>query len=227
MNRLPSSISRPLIRIVYLLPLIFGGFMLTWVFVPHLFFLQDGDPKVTQSLFDLLSGAWTTCTHMWNGEAQISPDAMYFPYVVGISVILSWICMALYALVAIPAALCSFVAFAYPPESRPATRAKKWMQFFCPNRAVYVLLQLAVLFPACFPQIEVACLRTMMAMNVTVHPIIGLSDHWLIGILVAVSLGLWLLLLPAQASEKMDLFRIFKPASLQNANTSAQQANKK
>ena len=214
MKRLPSSVACPLIRISYLLPFLFGILLFIHACIPHIFFLQDGDPKETQNLFELMSSTWTTCSYMLDGKLEVVADAMYFPYVMKTAVVLSWISIFAYALMAIPSAICSMVAFSFPPTARQANRAKRWMQFFCPNRVLFVFLHLLPLIPASFALILETCFRQMMAMKVTVH-FIGIGDLLFTGILLAISILLWLLLLPAQNQERMDLYRLYKAKKAQ------------
>lgn len=218
MKQLPSSLSRPLIRITYCLPLLFGIVMLIHASVPHVFYIymQDNVPNMgeDQSLFGLMSSTWKLCT-AWikgtaEGTAEGTPNAFYFSYMMNTAVVISWIAMVLYALTAIPAAICSFIAFSFPPTSRVSNQAKRWLQLFCPNRVLYVLALLLPLIPTSFSLFLQFGYRKLMHYDMTVH-YQGISDLALAAILTAISLAAFLLLLPAQRDEQMDMYRLCKP----------------
>ena len=210
MKPLSSNISRPLIRAAYFLPLLVAILLLILAAVPHIFYYYEGDPKQSQGLFELMSGVWDFSMNQLNGELESTPDTMYFPYIMVFYIVASWICVILYALVAIPAALCSMIAFAFPPTSKNANQAKRWLQLFCPNRATFVIFQLLPIFPACFPLILERCQRTMFAMDLHVYYDLGISDWLLVSILVCIPIVLWLILLPSQSEEHMDMYRLYK-----------------
>ena len=153
MNRISSKAARPLIRFAYLLPLIVGVFLLVYAAAPHLFYVLDGDPRESKGLFELMADTWDFCHKQLDGVFEITPEAMYFPYIMMTCIVLSWISCFLYAIAAIPSAICSLIAFSYPPTSKTANFAKRWMQFFCPNRGTYVFFQVIPIFSACFPLI--------------------------------------------------------------------------
>lgn len=210
MKSLSSKLSRPLIRVAYFLPLIVAVLLLILAAAPHIFYFYEGDPKQSQGLFELMSGVWDFSMSQLGGTAENTPDTMYFPYIMIFCIVLSWIFIVLYALVAIPSALCSLIAFTFPPTSKNANQAKKWLQLFCPNRATFVIFQLLPIFPACFPIILERCQRTMFAMDLHVYYDLGLPDWLIVGILVCIPISLWLILLPSQNEEHMDMYRLYK-----------------
>ena len=46
--------------------------------------------------------------------------------------------------------------------------------------------------------------------NIFIYYEFGLPDWLLVGGLVVIGLALWLILLPAQRDEKMDMYRLYK-----------------
>jgi len=211
MKPLPSKVARPLTVAVYLLPLLVGIFLLIWAVLPHMFyFLPPDDPRESLSLFDIMGDTWDTCGVLLNGNT--TPENMYFPYIMGFCVILSWISIILYAVAALPAAICSVVAFCYPPTARNANLAKRWLQIFCPNRCTYVIFQLLPIFPALFPIVLTACLRSMFPGGeklVLLYEAV-IPDWVLVGALVLFQTVAFLLLIPSQKKERMDMFTIYK-----------------
>lgn len=211
MKPISSKISRPLIRASYFLPLIVAVLLLILAAAPHIFYFYEGDPKQSQGLFELMSSVWDYSMSQLGGAVESTPDTMYFPYIMVACIVLSWIFTALYALVAIPSALCSLIAFAFPPTSKNANQAKKWLQLFCPNRAAFVIFQLLPIFPACFPILLERCQRVMFAMDLQVYYDLGAPDWLIVSILVCIPILLWAILLPSQSEEHMDMYRLYKP----------------
>ena len=210
MNRLPSSVSRPLIRAAYCLPLIFGILLLIWACIPHIFFVNNHLPtKETHNLFGLMANTWRECSALLDGATTGSTNAVYFSYAMNFSVVLSWLCIIWYAASAIAMAIFSTQAFSTPPTSREANRAKRFLQLLVPNRIVYALVLLMPLFPAVFAEILAYCYRTQLNLPITAA-YIGPTDWSGTAIAVGVQLLLWLALLPAQAHEHMDMYRLYK-----------------
>lgn len=209
MKQLPSSVARPLIRIAYLMPAISGLVMLALACVPHIFFFYNGAPYDTQSPFVLMSNTWREAQAMLTAQTTGSGGAYFFALFMSISTVLSWICIIFYGTTAIAAAICSGVAFAHAPTDRLANRAKRWMQFFCPGRVLYVISNLLLLLPASFPYLLQHCYRTQLGYHMRLY-FIGVSDLLLCGILITLNLTAFLTLLSAQTREQMDMFRIVK-----------------
>ena len=209
MSRPSSPLLRVLIRIAYFLPAIFGLTMLILAFVPHIFFFYNGTAYETQSMFDLMANTWEECQVMLDGSVNGSSAAYFFSLIMSVFVVLSWICGILYAITAIASAVCSCIAFSYPPTHRNSNRTKKWLQFFCPNRALYVISTLVLLLPAAFPQILQHFYRTQFAYDMKLH-FIGVNDLILAIVLVVLNTVFFLALLHAQEIEHLDLFRLYK-----------------
>ena len=207
MIRLSSPTKRALIRLCYLLPAITGAALAIWAFIPHLFFKFNSIGK-TQSPFTLICERWDGCQTILNG-AEASGPAIAYSFTVSALIIISWIFLILYAIVAAAAAICSTVAFSYRPTEKEANRAKRWMQFFCANRVLYVSTLLLPLLPAAFPNILLACYRKQMLYDASLY-FIGPSDLLLAAIFVTLNIASFLVLLKAQNEEHMDMFRLYK-----------------
>ena len=210
MKQLPTSVARPLIRLCYLLPAITGLILLIWAIAPHMFFLFNGIPfENDHSLFSLMGNTWSQCVATMSGDAEASANALYFSYSMIAVTALSWIAIVGYTVPAIASAVCSCVAFAYQPTAKEANRAKRYLRFLCPNRALYVLSNLGVLLPAFFPQILIAAYRSLFNYNMEVF-YYG-PPAWLIALLcLLLNLAAFLLSLPDQARTHMDMFRLYK-----------------
>ena len=211
MKQLPSRAARPLIRFAYLLPLLVGVALLIFAAAPHIFYMFDGDPRESKGLFELMADTWDFCHKQLDGAFETTPDMMYFPYIMMSYVVVSWIIILLYAIVAVASAACSLVSFTYPPTSKNANLAKRWLHFFCPNRVTYVIVQLLPILLAFFPLVLEYFQRTMFAMNLSIHYELNAPDWLLVTILCLVSIVIWLCLLPAQRNEHMDMYRLYKP----------------
>ena len=208
MKPLSSSARRGLIHFAYLLPIFTGLLLLIYALIPHLFFVYGEAIYNTQSPFELMQNTWKECQALLNG-AEASAGAVMFSFTMSAMVILSWICTIVYAVVAIASAICSCIAFSHRPTEREANRAKRWMQFFCPNRILYIVVNLLPLLPAAFPYILLHFYRTQMFYEISLH-YMGPPDLVLAVIAVLLNLASFLLLLSAQNEEHMDMFRLYK-----------------
>ncbi len=208
--RSPSdSVLRGLIRLSYLLPLITLAVLIVHFAIPHIFFLYNGEVYETMNNFTLMGNAWSECRVMTDAATEGSTEALYFSYVMSFFVILSWAAIVLFAILAIAAAVCSCRAFAYSPTDREANRAKRWMQFFCPNRVLYVLTCLLPMIPASFAMILEACYRKFFSYEIEVL-FIGPSELVTVAIGLVLCVGSFLALLPAQSRLHMDMYRLYK-----------------
>lgn len=208
MKPLSSSARRALIRFAYLLPVFSGMLLLIYALIPHLFFVYGDAIYNTQSPFELMQNTWKESQALLNG-AEASAKAVMFSFTMSAVVILSWVFTAVYATVAIASAICSCIAFSHRPTEREANRAKRWMQFFCPNRVLYIIVNLLPLLPAAFPYILLHFYRTQMFYDMSLHHM-GPPDFVLAAVAVLLNLAAFLLLMPAQNEEHMDMFRLYK-----------------
>ena len=208
--RAPSnSVMRALIRLSYFMPLIALATLVIHFAVPHVFFLFNGEVHETMSTFTLMGNTWSECRAMTDTATQGSTEALMFSYVMSFFVILSWIAIVLLAILSIASAVCSCRAFAMSPTDREANRAKRWLQFFCPNRVTYVLTCLMALIPASFAMILEACYRKFFLYEIDVL-FIGPAELLTVGIAVLLCVGSFLALLPAQSRLHMDMYRLYK-----------------
>ena len=210
MKSLSAKVARPLIRLTYFLPLIVGILMLIWACIPHIFFVYNKIPtKENHNLFGLMANTWKECNTLLDGTTEGSGNAILFSYLMNFCVVFAWVCILVYAAVAIAAAICSTRAFSFAPTAKESNRAKRWMQLFCPNRGLYVFIQLLPLFPAAFPLILAHAYRALLGYDMTAG-FIGIPDLLLTALLTLLAIAAWLCLLPAQNREHMDLYRLYK-----------------
>ena len=207
MKQPSSALSRALIRVTYLLPALFGLCLLILAFVPHVFFMYNGKLQPTNSPFVLMSNTWEATTPVVSAATQSSSTTYFFSLIMTVLTVLSWVCIFIYASMAIASAICSTVAFSCAPTDRLANRAKRWMHFFCPNRVMYVVSNLLLLLPAAFPNLLAHFYRTQLGYDVKVF-FIGASDLLLAVIFILLSTAAFLALLPMQAREEMDMYRL-------------------
>ncbi len=203
-----SAPKRAVIRLAYLAPLITGCLLLIWSFVPHIFFMMNGTAYETLSTAELMSNTWRECRALFE-EASASPGAVMFATWMRIAVVAAWVCIVLYAFFCLAGAICSTVAFAYAPTAKEANLAKRWMQFFCPNRPLYVISCLLPLLPSAFPHLLLLCYRTQLVYDMSIH-FIGPSDLLLAVLLSALNIGAFLLTLREQDRGHLDLYRLYK-----------------
>ncbi len=207
MNHLSSTAQRRLIRIAYLLPAISGAIMLSLFAIPNMFFLFQGEAHETWSLLGLLGNTWKVCSEL----SEVSVNAFWFSIVMRFFVVLSFLAIVGYLLTAIPAAICSSMAFSLPPTHPEANHAKRWMQFFCPNRIVYAISNLFPLVAALFPHVLLSNYRAQLGYSMQLWYVPQWLPLWLVvAVLIAINLGGFFALLGAQSREQMDMFRLYK-----------------
>ena len=209
MKRLPKPLRRALCRTAYLLPLLTLAILLIHAAVPHVFFLLDGEPYETMSTFTLLGNTWEQCQDLLDSTKEVSVEALYFSYTMNFFVIISWVATVLFAILALSSAILSCYAFSLSPTDTRTNRAKRWMQFFCPNRPLYVITCLLPLLPAAFPYILEHFYQSMLYYDIKVY-FIGPADLLLTGIAVLLTVASFLALLPSQSAQHLDMFRLYK-----------------
>ena len=212
MIRLSSPARRAWIRIAYLLPALVALLLLIYACIPHLFFLFEGEAHETLNLFTLMSNTWDEGRALIKGATDGSGNALMFSYIMTCGVIVSWVAIVLYTLVTGPAAVCSCYAFSKEPTSRESNLAKRWLRFFCPNRILFVLTNLLPIFPSLFPYLLLANYRAYWNYDIKLF-YIGPPAWVLVVLLLLLGILPFLLLLPAQASEHLDMFRLYKAKS--------------
>jgi len=205
----PSS-RRALIRVAYLLPLLCGVILCILAAVPHIYFINDGEAHETLSTFSLVSNTFSYCGTILDGSVQASNYAVVFSYAMIAFCILFWVGVVTYAIMALSTAICSTVAFAYPPTAKEANRAKRWFRLFCANRVLLVIPHLLILLSAAFPQILLYFYRNQLGyIRMSLH-FFGIADLWIALVLMLLCLTAHFALLPMQTKEHMDLFRLYK-----------------
>lgn len=208
MKRYSNPAHRALIHLCYLLPAIFGIVLLVYAAVPHLWFVYDGDAYSTMNLFELQSNAWEFYEQIKTGAIESTAAVVWFEQLLPVVSALFWILPIVYALVAAMITVCSIVAFSFEPTSRTANRTKRILHLICPNRVTYLLLPLLPLFSALFPQLMLWLYR-LQGMNIRLYTFF-LADWILVLILAVLNAVVFILLLPMQNEEHLDMFRIYK-----------------
>lgn len=208
MKRYSNPAHRALIHLCYLLPAIFGIVLLVYAAVPHLWFVYDGDAYSTMNLFELQSNAWEFYEQIKTGAIESTAAVVWFEQLLPVVSALFWILPIVYALVEAMITVCSIVAFSFEPTSRTANRTKRILHLICPNRVTYLLLPLLPLFSALFPQLMLWLYR-LQGMNIRLYTFF-LVDWILVLILAVLNAVVFILLLPMQNEEHLDMFRIYK-----------------
>ena len=208
MKHYSNPTHRAFIHLCYLLPLIFGILLLIYAAVPHLWFVYNGEAYSTMNLFELQSNAWEFYEQIKSGTVENSTAVTWFQDLLPAVSALFWILPILYAIVAISITVCSFVAFSFEPTSRTANRTKRILQLVCPNRVTYLLTSLLPLFSALFPQL-VLWLYRLQGMNIRLYTLF-VADWILVLIFAVLNAAAFILLLPMQNEEHLDMFRIYK-----------------
>ena len=208
MRRYSNPTHRALIHLCYLLPAILGILLLIYAAIPHLWFVYNGDAYSTMNLFELQSNAWDFYEQIQSGTVENSTAVTWFEDLFPIVSALFWILPIVYALLVAMITVCSIVAFSFEPTSRIANRTKRILHLVCPNRVTYILLPLLPLFSALFPQLMLWLYR-LQGMKIGLYTFF-VADWILVLIFVALNAAVFILLLPMQNEEHLDMFRIYK-----------------
>lgn len=208
MRRYSNPTHRALIHLCYLLPAILGILLLIYAAVPHLWFVYNGDAYSTMNLFELQENAWDFYEQIRSGTVENSAAVTWFEDLFPIVSALFWILPIVYALIVAMITVCSIVAFSFEPTTRIANRTKRILQLVCPNRVTYLLLPLLPLFSALFPQLMLWLYR-LQGMKIGLYTFF-VADWILVLIFAALNAAVFILLLPMQSEEHLDMFRIYK-----------------
>lgn len=202
-----NNTSRLLIRLSHWLPVFNGVALLVYALIPHLWFVYEGEAYTTLSLFQLAENTWLECRTIRQNAVKYSGAQRLFAQEMTTVTVLFWVFLVLYFILAIATAAGASYAFSKKPTDRLSKRAKRIVSLFCPNRVCYVLFQLLPLFCGAFPYFLVG-FRSKTEEIFTVHYEI-ISDLLLAGILIGCSILLYLILLPQQKKQQMDLFTVY------------------
>ncbi len=212
MSRLPRGVRRALCGAAYLLPLILGILLLVYAATPHLWFVYDHVAHETMSTAGLKQNALETCQPILDAPDKASLPDRNFAYAVKVSAVAYDVSVWLYTFIMALTALCTAVAFLLPPTHRYANRAKRILRFVCPNRICWLLTHLLLILPALFPHLLVLWYSQFQGISMRVH--FDPFADWIVALLCAVlCAALYILTLPWQAEEHLDMFRIYKPKS--------------
>ncbi len=197
-----------LVRISYLMPLLCGIVMLTLAALPRFFYTLNGDPQSDISLFWLLSNTYSNCTAFLGSTKERLPSEFYFSLTAFAFCLLSWLCVALYALFAGFTAI--LMAFTWRAETSPLVNTlKRAYRILVPNRGFYTVFCLLPILPACFPYLLQGFYASFMELRTPVY-YYGIPDVVPVAILAAGTITLFFLSLSAQKTMRMDLFRLYK-----------------
>ena len=208
MKRYSNPTHRVLIHLCYFLPAIFGILLLVYAAVPHLWFVYDGDAYSTMNLFELQSNAWDFYEQIQAGAIESTEVVHWFEELLPVVTALFWILPIFYAVLAAIVTVCVIVAFSFEPTARIANRTKRILQLVCPNRVTYLLLPLLPLFSSLFPQLLLWLYR-LQGMNIRLYTFF-VADWVLVLIFAVLNALAFILLLPMQNEEHLDMFRIYK-----------------
>lgn len=211
MRRYSNPAHRALIHLCYFLPAILGVLLLVYAAVPHLWFVYNGDAYSTMNLFELQDNAWDFYKQIAAGSVESSTAVTWFEQLLPIVSALFWILPILYALLAAMVTVCTIVAFSFDPTTRIANRTKRILHLICPNRVSYLLLPLLPLFSALFPQMMLWLYR-WQGLDIRLYTFF-VADWILVLIFAVLNALVFILLLPMQNEEHLDMFRIYKSGS--------------
>ena len=208
MRRYSNPTHRALIHVCYLLPAIFGILLLIYAAVPHLWFVYNGDAYSTMNLFELQGNAWEFYEQIKAGAVENSTAVTWFEELLPVVSALFWILPILYTVLVGMITVCSLVAFSFDPTARIANRTKRILHLVCPNRVTYLLVPLLPLFSALFPQLMLWLYR-LQGMKISLYTFF-VADWILVLIFAVLNALIFILLLPMQSEEHLDMFRIYK-----------------
>ena len=208
MRRYSNPTHRALIHLCYFLPAIFGIGLLIYAAVPHLWFVYNGDAYSTMNLFELQNNAWEFYEQIASGAVESNTAVTWFEQLLPVVSALFWILPIVYALLATMITVCAIVAFSFEPTTRIANRTKRILHLVCPNRVSYLLVPLLPLFSALFPQLMLWLYR-WQGLNIRLYTFF-VADWILVLIFAVLNALVFILLLPMQSEEHLDMFRIYK-----------------
>ena len=208
MKRYVNPTHRALIHLCYLLPAIFGILLMVYAAVPHLWFVYNGDAYSTMNLFELQGNAWEFYEQIKAGAVENSAAVTWFEELLPVVSALFWILPILYTVLVGMITVCSLVAFSFDPTARIANRTKRILHLVCPNRVTYLLVPLLPLFSALFPQLMLWLYR-LQGMKISLYTFF-VADWILVLIFAVLNALIFILLLPMQSEEHLDMFRIYK-----------------
>ncbi len=203
-----TALRRAAIRLLYCLPLILAFALTVYAALPHLWFVYKGEAQQTLSLFELLSNAQDACDAAF-ANAEVTAGERSFATLMQASIVVYWVLFAFYWLFGVMSAACSLFAFACEPTHRYANRSKRVMYLLFPNRILYLLACAAPLPGAFLPQLLLFAYKTYLGLEMYT----GADPfHDWVAALIAVLLPiiLFLLSLPWQKEERLDLYRIYR-----------------
>ncbi len=199
---------RALIRLAYLLPFLCMIALTVYAAIPNMWFINEGVAQPNLSLFELLGKTAEVCNETL-ANAEATNQDLAFANTMNVACIAYWILYAVCWLFSIAVATCSLIAFSFPPTHLYCRRTKRILHLLCPNRVAYLIFCALPILPSLFPYILLYCYKTYTALE------IGMGaepfDAWVAALIaVLLSGALFVLTLPWQKGERLDMFRIHR-----------------
>ncbi|MBQ9784427.1 MAG: hypothetical protein IJW29_02895 [Clostridia bacterium] len=212
MSTRARTAKRILCGVAYVLPLILGILLLVYASVPHLWFVHEHAAHETLSTHTLKENAVGAVESVLDDPDAATAPNRNFAYAVKISAVVCDVAAGLYLFIMALTALCTCVAFLLPPTHRYANRAKRILYFVCPNRITWLLSHALPVIPALFPHLLVHWYAQFQGLSMRVH--FDPMADWIAAVIaIALSVALYMLTLPWQVEEHLDMFRIYKSKS--------------
>ena len=209
-------VRRILCWVAYLLPLLFGILFPIYAAREHVWYIRTEGTEITVhetvNLPTLRENAKEACDALLDNGEQTDTAMQTAAYALKAFLIVATVASVLFSFTVILTAGCTVVAFCLPPTHRYANFAKRLLRFFCPNRICLLLSFLWALVPALLPHVLLFCYRSLMGMTIRVH-FDPMADWIFVLIGIALCAALYILTLPWQAEEHLDMFRIYKSKS--------------
>ena len=195
----------------YLFPVVLCILTVLLFALPRFYFSYENETHESMGLFTLVENTWKICQDAFEAQS-IGPDTMNFAYVMSFCVILFWIGLIWFVILALHSLLCTCIAFASDPTSILSNRTKKLFQFAWFNYPLYVIFHLIPLLISFFPQILRSQYASKLGISVKLN-YFGIPDPWILAFATLASLALFFGTLSQQQALHLDMFRLYKKRS--------------
>ncbi len=200
---------RALIYVAYCLPLLTAFFLTIWFALPHMWFVYEGESYENTSIFALVETTWENRDSEEANEGLNNAEAVN--RMRAVIVVAFWCAFTMMWVFSVLVAACALLALSLPPTERLTNRTKRVLYLLCPNRITYLLGCVLPLLPALFPGVLIFCYQNLyqlaVGMRIGYEPF---ADWIMAAIAAGLSVAAFILTLPWQREEHMDLFRIYK-----------------
>lgn len=216
MSNRARLVRRVLCFVAYLLPLLVGILFPIYAARPHVWYIRTEGVNITVhetvNLPTLRENAQEACDALLDGAAGTDTAMQTAAYALKAFLIAATVSSVLFYFTVSFTAVCTLVAFCLPPTHRYANFAKRLLRFFCPNRICFLLSFLWALVPALLPHALLFCYKHLMGLTIRVH-FDPMADWILVLIGIVLCAAVYIVTLPWQAEEHLDMFRIYKSKS--------------